>query len=391
MHPAKPPFRGPVRTPWLALAALAWLGSVSCSGFGGSAPALSPGAPHYVLDTGFPKPSPITFGEVSWMTVDQETHQVYVLQRSQPPVTVWTSEGELVSAWETQELGDPHSIDLHVASDGTKSIWITDMAPPLLAGQVYGHCLKHFTLNGELLGTIGACGENSEGTGLNPIQFDMVTDVAWDSAGRLLVTDGDLNGLNNRVVKLTPAGQTLQSWSAPGGGSGSGPGEFDLPHAVVVDDCDRSWIADALNHRVQVLGPDGAFLGQWACFGEYGVYGLALGGTQSAPAGPRASLFVTTSPTTGGGKGTVYVFEAPMDCRRPREIGACVPRTSWQIELPPTSETSLLHAVAVDQSTGDLFISELGGTLPPQKWIAKRAGAGAGAAGKTRGDDDNAQ
>jgi hypothetical protein len=55
------------------------------------------------------------------------------------------------------------------------------MAPPLLAGEGYGHCLKAFTLAGDPLSTIGSCRENSQGTGLDPVQFDEVTDIAWDA------------------------------------------------------------------------------------------------------------------------------------------------------------------------------------------------------------------
>jgi len=220
--------------------------------------------PAYVLDPSFPRPSWVTFDTVSWVDRDPESNLVYVLQRSAPPVSAWTADGELVSTWTTQVLGDPHSISFDTGPDGSTTVWITDMAPPLLVGQGYGHCLKSFTLSGEFLSTIGTCGENSQGTGLDPVQFDKVTDVAWDAAGNLLVSDGDLNGLNNRVLKLDSSGVVLASWSTPGDQPGSGPAQFDLPHMLIVDRCDRIWVADALNHRVQVIANDGTFLGVYA-------------------------------------------------------------------------------------------------------------------------------
>lgn len=74
---------------------------------------------------------------------------------------------------------------------------------------------------------------NDPGPGHRTTQPDEVTDIAWDAVGNLLVSDGDLNGLNNRVLKLNPKGQVIASWSASGGKPGSGPGQFNLPHAVL--------------------------------------------------------------------------------------------------------------------------------------------------------------
>lgn len=321
---------------------------------------------YYVLDPDFPRPSSIEFGEVSWSFFDQTKGLLVLLQRSQPTISFWTPDGTFLSGWTTDALGDPHSVELHTAASGQRSVWITDMAPPLVAGTGYGHCLKRFTLNGELVGTIGTCGQHSQGTGLDPVQFDKVTDVAFDSDGKLFVTDGDLDGLNNRVLKLEPDGTVLQVWSAPGNQPGSGPKEFNLPHAVEVDACDRVWVADALNHRIQVIGNDGTYYGELACFGADGVYGLDL------VAGAPARLFVTTSPTSQPRGGTVYVYDVEMICSQPTVFTDCDAVASWPIELPPTPETAMLHAISADPRTQDVYLSELGGILPPQKWLRVR-------------------
>ena len=103
------------------------------------------------------------------------------------------------------------------------------------------------------------------------------TDIAFDSSGLMWVTDGDLDGLNNRVLSIDPATATVLShWSAPDNQPGSGEREFNLPHAITVDACDRVYVADALNHRVQIIRTDGTFLQELACFGDLGVYGLSL-------------------------------------------------------------------------------------------------------------------
>jgi len=324
-------------------------------------------APTYTLDTSFPKPSGISFNTVSWVERDPRTRLIYILQRSQPPVSAWATDGTLVSKWSTQTLGDPHSISFHPDARGVTQVWITDMAPPLLAGQGYGHCLKEFTISGNGIGNIGTCGENSQGTGLNPVQFDEVTDIAWDATGHLLVSDGDLNGLNNRVLTLDPNGKVLASWSAPGDKPGSGPGQFDLPHAVLVDQCSRVWVADALNHRVQVIGTNGKYHGELSSFGSLGIYALAFGTSFQFP--PEVVLFVGASPTTGGGTGTVSLFVVPMNCAH-LDITNLTPFATFNVPIPTSTSMTLLHSLTVDPATWDVYLTVLGGNLPPQKWVA---------------------
>ncbi len=349
------------------LCASAWLAGCA-AGPVAHTPAAGLAAPVYALDPGFPSPSGVSFNTVSWIERDPRTGQVLVLQRATPVLSTWTPGGTLVSAWwGVQSLGDPHSVSLKALPGGGALAWVTDMAPPQPAGPAYGHCLKAFTLAGSLVSTIGTCAADSQGTGLDPVQFDKVTDVAWDAAGHLLVTDGDLGGLNNRVLQLTPTGQVLASWSAPGDQSGSGPGQFNLPHAVVVDRCNRLWVADALNHRVQVLAADGTFLGQLTSFGALGVYALAFGASFDAP--PLDVLFVGASPTTGGGTGTVSLFAVPMDCAQPRR-GALAAFASFDVPLPASASTTLLHAMAVDPVTWDVYLALLGSDVAPQKWVA---------------------
>lgn len=351
-----------------SLALLCMSALVGCAGsrFSGSA------APVYALDTTFPKSSSVSFNTVSWVQRDPGSNLIYVLQRAAPPVSAWTTDGDLVSSWTTQALGDPHAMSFHLGPDGATQVWITDMAPPLLAGRGYGHCLKAFTLSGTLLSTIGTCAENSQGRGLAPVQFDKVTDVAWDAAGNLLVTDGDLNGLNNRVLKLSPDGQLISSWSAPGDQPGSDPRQFNLPHAVLVDRCNRMWVADALNHRVQVIGSDGAYHGALTSFGELGVYALAFGASSTSAA--QTMLFVGASPTTGGGTGTVSLFAAPMDCAHP-DIGELSAFSTFDVTIPSSTSTTLLHSMSVDPQTWDVYLAFLGGNVPPQKWVAAWPGS----------------
>jgi DNA-binding beta-propeller fold protein YncE len=65
------------------------------------------------------------------------------------------------------------------------------------------------------------------------------------------------------VVKYTKDGKFIKAW----GKKGSGPGEFNLPHAVAIDSRGRVFVADRSNNRIQIFDQDGNFLDQWTQFG----------------------------------------------------------------------------------------------------------------------------
>jgi len=79
--------------------------------------------------------------------------------------------------------------------------------------------------------------------------FNRPTDVAWDSAGNVFVTDGYGN---SRVVKIAPGGHWLK-WV---GTWGTGPNQFNIVHSVAVDNQDNVYAADRNNHRIQVYDDD---------------------------------------------------------------------------------------------------------------------------------------
>jgi hypothetical protein len=319
----------------------------------------------YQLDTQFPAPnSGFDFQEVSWLAVGPQDH-IFLLQRGGFDVSVWSSSGPAVARWWPNELLYPHSLRVQQLPDGGRRIWVTDMAPPQPQVVPQGHCVKEFTEDGLRVSTIGACGSDTGGAGLDPVQFDKVTDIAFDSQGTRWISDGDLGGLNNRVLQIDAGGRVLQVWSAPDNQPGSGPGQFNLPHALDIDACDRVFIADTLNHRVQVIRTDGTFLQQLQCFGSDGVYGLRV--TKSGAGGLR--LATTSSPTSQPSGGTVRLFDIAPSCTAPQPVpGGCTTSAQVDITLPPAPMTAMLHSIDVG-ADGALYIATLGGNLPPQKWI----------------------
>jgi sugar lactone lactonase YvrE len=83
--------------------------------------------------------------------------------------------------------------------------------------------------------------------------FRQPTDVAWDSAGNIYISDGYVN---SRVAKYDHNGDWVKSW----GERGNRPGQFNLPHAIVVDRNDNIYVGDRSNRRIQVFDTEGTFL-----------------------------------------------------------------------------------------------------------------------------------
>jgi DNA-binding beta-propeller fold protein YncE len=82
-----------------------------------------------------------------------------------------------------------------------------------------------------------------------PYIFNRQTDVAIDAAGNIFVADGYVNA---RVVKYDKYGHFIKQV----GHRGSGPGEFNLPHAVVVDAKGNVYVGSRSDQRILVFDND---------------------------------------------------------------------------------------------------------------------------------------
>ncbi len=84
-------------------------------------------------------------------------------------------------------------------------------------------------------------------------RFRQVTDVTWDPAGNIYISDGYIN---SRVAKADKNGNWLKSW----GDRGEKPGEFNTPHNIAADAQGNIYVADRFNRRIQVFDGEGKFL-----------------------------------------------------------------------------------------------------------------------------------
>jgi len=83
-------------------------------------------------------------------------------------------------------------------------------------------------------------------------QFRQPTDVTWDAAGSIYISDGYIN---SRIAKFDKNGDWLKQW----GDRGKNPGEFNTPHSLATDAKGKIYVADRGNRRIQVFDGDGVY------------------------------------------------------------------------------------------------------------------------------------
>ena len=229
-----------------------------------------------------------TYKEATAVAVDVRDN-VYVFNRGGHPMTVFDRNGSFLRTWGEGTFTTPHGVT--IGPDDT--VFCTD------AGD---HTVRKFTLEGKLLTTIGTEGRPAPPMSGEP--FNLPTHVAVDPRnGDFYVSDGYGNA---RIHKYSADGRLLFSW----GESGTGPGQFNVPHNIAADRDGRVYVADRENHRIQVFDAKGRFENQWvnmarpACLfvdtrGDQLVYvGEYYSGDRANPTaariGPRVSIFDTT-------------------------------------------------------------------------------------------------
>lgn len=244
------------------IGALVCLGIVTGAAIVARSADRAPDAPKYEAVADWPKlPRDVTLGAVAAVATDA-ADRVYVFHRGKSPILVFDRDGKLLRSWGDDLVGLAHG--LRVDADG--NIWITDIAH---------HTVTKFDSTGKVLLTLG----RKDQPGDSKDQFNKPTDIAVAPSGDIYVSDGYGN---SRVVKFTKDGKFLKEW----GKKGTGEGEFDVPHAIVLDRKGRVYVGDRENNRVQIFDSEGKFLGQWKETGA--PFGLFLTGPGMLLADGRA-------------------------------------------------------------------------------------------------------
>jgi DNA-binding beta-propeller fold protein YncE len=240
----------------------------------------------------FKLPEGRTWGSTSAVEIDKDGKTIWIAERcgqngcldraagqmsASDPVLHFDASGRLIKSFGAGLLIFPHGI--FVDRDG--NIWITDgqdnaplpqrgagpgrgagaaaaadrPAGPIgpREGATKGNQVYKFSPDGKLLMTLG-----KPGGGGAPDYFYQPNDVLVAPNGDIFVAEGHGAG-NNRILKFDKTGKFIKEW----GKLGTGPGEFDQPHALAMDSRGRLFVGDRNNNRIQIFDQNGTFIEAW--------------------------------------------------------------------------------------------------------------------------------
>ena len=193
----------------------------------------------YKVDPAWPgRPRGAKWGDMCGVAVDAKD-QVYLFTRADPPVQVYQSDGKFVRSWGKDQVVKAHYI--RFGPDG--NVWVADIGK---------HAVMQFTPEGKLLRTLGTPGK----LGCDQKRLNQPTDMVVTTAGDVFISDGYGN---SRVVHFDAKGKFVKAW----GTFGEAPGQFNLPHSIVMDSKGKLYVADRNNGRVQVFDQEGRLLAEW--------------------------------------------------------------------------------------------------------------------------------
>ena len=236
--------------------------------------------PYQAVENWARLPEGRTWGSTSAVDIDRDGN-IWVGERcganscadsNLPSILKFDPSGKLLKSFGEGMLIFPHGI--HIDKDG--NIWLTDgqdnapRAPGQRAGNTgpgagatKGHQVFKFNPDGRLLLTLGKTGGGAE-----PDYFYQPNDIVVAPNGDIFVSEGH-GGANSRILKFSSDGKLLKSI----GKKGTGPVEFDQPHALAMDSRGRLFVGDRGNNRIQILDQEGRFLEEWKQFSRpSGIY-----------------------------------------------------------------------------------------------------------------------
>jgi len=195
-------------------------------------------------------PDNLSLNVVAGISIDSHDH-IYMLTRNKPAIVIFDKDGSYLRCWDNSDFVRAHA--MHI--DQENSIFCVDDG---------AHVVYKFNKERKKLMVLGKKGEPSDTGKVNSDwkvehsgpPFNRPTDIAISSNKDLYVTDGYGNA---RVHKFHSDGTLQFSWGEPG----DKPGQFYLPHSIVISKDDIIYVADRENGRIQLFNINGEFIEEW--------------------------------------------------------------------------------------------------------------------------------
>jgi hypothetical protein len=245
-----------MKTAWLWACSAMWLSAAANSQ--STVPEISfESTPNF-----FKLPAGTNFGEVAGIAVNSKRH-IFVLSRANTNGPAYGAAAAQLLEFDAggnfvREIGRnlyAWSFAHAVRVDREDNIWVADKGSDVVV---------RFDPQGRVAMVFGRKAEASDESA-HPLQhpkpplpaidgyFRQVTDMAWDSDDNVYITDGYIN---SRIAVFDRNGSWVKSWGEPG----EGPGQFSVPHSIVIDRENHIYIADRGNARIQVFDTAGKLL-----------------------------------------------------------------------------------------------------------------------------------
>ena len=181
-------------------------------------------------------------GETTWVAADGKG-KVVVMVRAAPYFREFKTDGTFVKAWGEKSLfNEAHSVFF----DRDGAMWAVDPNDSVI---------YKFDANNNIVLTIGKKGVKGDDTSHDT--FNRPATLAFGKNGDVFIADGYIN---SRVVQFDKNGKFIR---IIGGVKGSGPGQMQLVHGVVIDSKERIIASDSDNKRLSVFDKNGKFLTTW--------------------------------------------------------------------------------------------------------------------------------
>ena len=223
----------------------------AAQGRAGGDAASAPQLPLKLVNGFFHYPSTYVMGEVIGTAVSPKGH-IFLLNRGYHPLMEFDADGKFVTSMGegSAMFEGAHSIRF----DPQGNLWYIDASSNMVI---------RFDMEGRTMEVLGQRPEPwtwlthvIEHAVPGKAAFYQPTDITWAPDGNVFVSDGYGN---SRVAKFDKEGNFVKAW----GERGTGKGDFNTPHSIVIDRNQNLYVADRGNSRIQVFDTDGNLKDVW--------------------------------------------------------------------------------------------------------------------------------